>query len=194
MELKKLEVPTSSITEVKKSPMTVFDQARHAGTGVYIFNREKIAGVMLTKEQYEGLLEELNTLRQADVADTTALPTPPQVESEVVAAEPEATIAEPVVPAGLEELDQTLRQALVAGTVVSARYLDEQLVFSGFITKKSGFGGVTEILRELQTNGKVVYQLRRKENGKQVYAEIYGELSADQTDRLKLSQITLVAR
>lgn len=50
MELKKLEVPTSSITEVKRSPMEVFEQARKEGTGVYVFNREKVAGVMLTKE------------------------------------------------------------------------------------------------------------------------------------------------
>ncbi|HIF1660602.1 TPA: type II toxin-antitoxin system Phd/YefM family antitoxin, partial [Enterococcus faecium] len=57
MELKKLEVPTSSITEVKRSPMDVFAQARDAGTGVYIFNREKVAGVMLTQEQYETLLQ-----------------------------------------------------------------------------------------------------------------------------------------
>ena len=46
MGLRKLDVPTSSITEVKKSPMDVFAQARKAETGVYIFNREKIAGVM----------------------------------------------------------------------------------------------------------------------------------------------------
>lgn len=59
LELKKLEVPTSSITEVKRSPMDVFAQARDAGTGVYIFNREKVAGVMLTQEQYETLLQEL---------------------------------------------------------------------------------------------------------------------------------------
>ena len=64
MELKKLEVPTSSITEVKRSPMDVFAQARDAGTGVYIFNREKVAGVMLTQEQYETLLQELDVLRQ----------------------------------------------------------------------------------------------------------------------------------
>ncbi|NLM66601.1 MAG: type II toxin-antitoxin system Phd/YefM family antitoxin, partial [Enterococcus sp.] len=38
MPLKKLEVPTTSITEVKKSPMDVFQQAREAGTGVYVFN------------------------------------------------------------------------------------------------------------------------------------------------------------
>ena len=63
MELKKLEVPTSSITEVKRSPMDVFDQARKAETGVYIFNREKVAGVMLTQEQYETLLQELELLR-----------------------------------------------------------------------------------------------------------------------------------
>ena len=60
MELKKLEVPTTSITEVKKSPMDVFNQAREAGTAVYVFNREKVAGVMLTQEQYETLLQELD--------------------------------------------------------------------------------------------------------------------------------------
>ncbi|MGI6156070.1 MAG: type II toxin-antitoxin system Phd/YefM family antitoxin, partial [Enterococcus lemanii] len=59
MPLKKLEVPTTSITEVKKSPMDVFQQAREARTGVYVFNREKVAGVMLTQEQYETLLQEL---------------------------------------------------------------------------------------------------------------------------------------
>ncbi len=64
LDLKKLEVPTSSITEVKRSPMDVFDQARKAETGVYIFNREKVAGVMLTQEQYETLLQELADLRQ----------------------------------------------------------------------------------------------------------------------------------
>ncbi|HLQ40499.1 MAG TPA: type II toxin-antitoxin system Phd/YefM family antitoxin, partial [Tetragenococcus sp.] len=63
MELKKLEVPTSSITEVKRSPMDVFEQARQAKTGVYVFNREKVAGVMLTQIQYETLLQELDDLR-----------------------------------------------------------------------------------------------------------------------------------
>ncbi|WP_159722749.1 type II toxin-antitoxin system Phd/YefM family antitoxin [Enterococcus sp. CSURQ0835] len=180
MELKKLEVPTSSITEVKKSPMTVFEQARQAGTGVYIFNREKIAGVMLTKEQYEGLLEELTELRQR--------------AAELVS-EPAVAVKEiETVPAGLEELAQSLRQKIVPGTVVSARYLDEQMVFAGFITKKTGFGGVTEMLRELENSGKIVYQLRRKENGQQVYGEIEGTLPENQPDHLKIEQFKLIAR
>ncbi len=62
---KEIRGTTSSITEVKRSPMDVFDQARKAETGVYIFNREKVAGVMLTQEQYETLLQELADLRES---------------------------------------------------------------------------------------------------------------------------------
>ncbi len=64
MELKKLEVPTSSITRSETIADGCIAQARDAGTGVYIFNREKVAGVMLTQEQYETLLQELDVLRQ----------------------------------------------------------------------------------------------------------------------------------
>ncbi len=73
MELKKLEVPTSSITEVKRSPMEVFEQAKQAGTAVYVFNREKVAGVMLTQNQYETLLQELDALR-SETKDFSSTP------------------------------------------------------------------------------------------------------------------------
>ena len=99
MELKKLDVPTTSITEVKKSPMDVFNQAREAGTAVYVFNREKVAGVMLTQEQYETLLQELDYLRQRPLMEE----------------EPE----QPPV-AGLEEFLQIMRQALITGASISA--------------------------------------------------------------------------
>ena len=105
MELKKLDVPTTSITEVKKSPMDVFNQAREAGTAVYVFNREKVAGVMLTQEQYETLLQELDYLRQR-----------PMMEEE-----PE----QPPV-AGLEEFLQIMRQALITGASISAKNLESE--------------------------------------------------------------------
>ncbi|EOL42071.1 hypothetical protein RV11_GL003436 [Enterococcus phoeniculicola] len=149
MELKKLDVPTSSITEVKKSPMDVFNQAREAGTGVYVFNREKIAGVMLTKEQYETLLQELQRR-----------PEP----------EPELPIAEE-----LEGLATILHQTLVNGATISAKNLDERMVALGFITKKTGFGGVNDMMHELNESGKIIYQLRKKNNHKMILAEVIGE-------------------
>ncbi len=140
MELKKLDVPTTSITEVKKSPMDVFNQAREAGTAVYVFNREKVAGVMLTQEQYETLLQELDYLRQRPLMEE----------------EPE----QPPV-AGLEEFLQIMRQALITGASISAKNLDERMVALGFITRKTGFGGVVDMVNELKETGKIVYQLRK---------------------------------
>ena len=154
MELKKLDVPTTSITEVKKSPMDVFNQAREAGTAVYVFNREKVAGVMLTQEQYETLLQELDYLRQR-----------PMMEEE-----PE----QPPV-AGLEEFLQIMRQALITGASISAKNLDERMVALCFITRKTGFGGVVDMVNELKETGKIVYQLRKKQDGKSVTAEVIGE-------------------
>jgi len=58
MTEKILDIPTSTISDVKKSPMNVFRKASKAGEGVYILNRKKIAGVMLTQKQYETLLKE----------------------------------------------------------------------------------------------------------------------------------------
>ncbi|MGX7195562.1 type II toxin-antitoxin system Phd/YefM family antitoxin [Enterococcus olivae] len=156
MELKKLEVPTTSITEVKKSPMDVFSQAREAGTAVYVFNREKVAGVMLTQAQYETLLQELHELRERPV--------------EVATDEVEFTTV-----TGLEDFSQTLRKTLITGASISAKNLDERMVALGFITKKTGFGGVVEMINELKESGKIVYQLRRKPEGKNVVAEVIGE-------------------
>ncbi len=155
MELKKLEVPTTSITEVKKSPMDVFSQAREAETAVYVFNREKIAGVMLTQEQYETLLEELSDLR----------------------ARPKAAIAEEehTTVTGLEDFSHTLRKTLMTGATISAKILDERMVSLGFISKRNGFGGVVSMIKELEETGKIIYELRQKPEGKHVVAEVIGE-------------------
>jgi hypothetical protein len=50
-----LNVPTATVSDVKKSPGKVFEQAAKANNGVYVFNRGTVAGVMLTRQQYESL-------------------------------------------------------------------------------------------------------------------------------------------
>ncbi|EMF0050367.1 type II toxin-antitoxin system Phd/YefM family antitoxin [Enterococcus hirae] len=171
MDLKKLEVPTSSITEVKRSPMDVFDQARKAETGVYIFNREKVAGVMLTQEQYETLLQELADLRQKANEEVQA----PIESNELLGNYTDQTAAVVSTSDGLDELVQTLKRYLITGITISAKNLDERMVTLGFITKKTGFGGVVDMLNELTATGKINYQLRRKPNSRTVIAEIIGE-------------------
>ena len=168
MELKKLEVPTTSITEVKKSPMDVFDQARQAGTAVYVFNREKVAGVMLTQEQYENLLQELHNR-----------PAPEETQIETVD--------------GLDDFLNVMREALITGSTVSAKNLDERMVALGFITRKTGFGGVVDMVNELKQTGKIVYQLRKKHEGKNVVAEVIGEQDNQTTmfDKLIIKKIHL---
>jgi hypothetical protein len=53
-----LNTPKSTISDVKKSPMDVFRRASKEDQGVYILNRKKIIGVMLTQNQYESLTKE----------------------------------------------------------------------------------------------------------------------------------------
>ena len=62
MAMRILDVPTTSISEVKRSPMEAFQKADQEAAGVYVFNREKVAGVMLTQKQYESLNKEIEEL------------------------------------------------------------------------------------------------------------------------------------
>jgi len=190
LELKKLEVPTSSITEVKRSPMDVFDQARKAETGVYIFNREKVAGVMLTQEQYETLLQELATLRQLIATETEETKTNGSATNEPFTKNRTAIVS---TSESLDELVSALKQYLVTGVSISAKNLDERMVALGFITKKTGFGGVVDMLNELTETGKINYQLRKKPNGKIVIAEIIGEQDSQSQlfDKLIIKKIYL---
>lgn len=71
MAMKILDIPTSSISEVKRSPMEIFKKADKEAAGVYVFNREKVAGVMLTQKQYETLNKEVDSLYD-QIADLIA--------------------------------------------------------------------------------------------------------------------------
>ena len=188
LELKKLEVPTSSITEVKRSPMDVFAQARDAGTGVYIFNREKVAGVMLTQEQYETLLQELDVLRQT-VKEELKEPKEKEIHEESV----NKTASVVSNAEGMEELAQTLQHSLITGVTITAKNLDERMVALGFITKKTGFGGVVDMLSELMKTGKINYQLRRKPQNRTIIAEIIGEQNSQSQlmDKIIIKKIFL---
>lgn len=55
MSVRILDIPTTSIYDVKRSPMEAFQKADREAADVYVFNREKVAGVMLTQQQYESL-------------------------------------------------------------------------------------------------------------------------------------------
>ena len=59
-----LDVPTTSVTEVKKNPNKIFEQAKKAQTGVYVFNRNVVSGVMLSQEQYETLNHRIDLLEE----------------------------------------------------------------------------------------------------------------------------------
>ncbi|MDR1083018.1 MAG: type II toxin-antitoxin system Phd/YefM family antitoxin [Coriobacteriales bacterium] len=57
-----LNVPTASVTEVKKSPARIFDLAAERENAVYVFNRGSVSGVMLTQEQFEGFIRHIEEL------------------------------------------------------------------------------------------------------------------------------------
>ena len=63
MHMKTLNVPTSNISALKKSPKSVFEKAEMAGTGVYVFNRDTPVGVVLSINDYETLVKENEQLQ-----------------------------------------------------------------------------------------------------------------------------------
>ncbi|NLA33207.1 MAG: hypothetical protein GX864_04655 [Mollicutes bacterium] len=71
MNAKILNIPISNISDVKRSPMDVFKKADKEDKGVYIFNRNQVAGVMLTQKQYESFNEDIDNLYDL-IAELTA--------------------------------------------------------------------------------------------------------------------------
>jgi PHD/YefM family antitoxin component YafN of YafNO toxin-antitoxin module len=62
--LQTLRVPTTSITEVKKSPSNIFNLAESSQNAVYVFNRGAVSGVMMTRLQYEDMAARLEELEE----------------------------------------------------------------------------------------------------------------------------------
>jgi PHD/YefM family antitoxin component YafN of YafNO toxin-antitoxin module len=66
------DMPTVSITDVKKSPVEIFELASRNKNAVYVSNRASVAGVMLTKSQYEDMQAQIETLQDI-LTDTIAI-------------------------------------------------------------------------------------------------------------------------
>jgi antitoxin StbD len=62
--LKILDVPTSNISELKKDPNNLFEKAKKAKTGVYIFNRNTPAGIVMSIPDYEHMVREIEALQE----------------------------------------------------------------------------------------------------------------------------------
>ncbi len=61
--MKTLNVPTTNMTTLKKSPAKAFEEARNKRTGLYVFNRDTPVGVVLSVEDYERLVNDNNALQ-----------------------------------------------------------------------------------------------------------------------------------
>lgn len=60
--MKTLDVPVTNMTNLKKSPAQVIKQASDAKNGVYVFNRDTPAAVVMTPEDYEKLIHKIDKL------------------------------------------------------------------------------------------------------------------------------------
>lgn len=60
--LKTLDVPTTSISELKKDPRSLFKEAADQGTGVYVLNRNTPSGIVMSVEDYEMMVKRLDQL------------------------------------------------------------------------------------------------------------------------------------
>lgn len=62
--LKILNVPTSNISTLKKSPTDLFKKAEKEKTGIYIFNRNTPEGVVMSVKDYENAVQRINNLQE----------------------------------------------------------------------------------------------------------------------------------
>ncbi|TGD20063.1 type II toxin-antitoxin system Phd/YefM family antitoxin [Levilactobacillus suantsaiihabitans] len=61
--MRTMNIPFSNITDLKKSPTKLFARAAAKQTGVYIFNRDQPAGVVLDVADYEALVNQNEALQ-----------------------------------------------------------------------------------------------------------------------------------
>lgn len=161
MSNKKAKEVVFSITDVKQSPMAIFDTAKKLKTGVYIYNRKKVAGVMLTAEQYESLIKKNSTEQDQELK--------------------------------IAQLNQAIRQKIAFGSLISTKNLDEHLVSLGFVTRKNQTDDYQEMMNELNETGKIDYQLQKKEDRTNIFAEVIGEQSnqSNLSDKIIVKKIHL---
>lgn len=57
-----LNVPVTSMSDLKKSPKKIIEKAKSQKNGVYIFSREKPTAVITSVDDYENMVNKINTL------------------------------------------------------------------------------------------------------------------------------------
>ncbi|MBP2099326.1 prevent-host-death protein [Enterococcus rivorum] len=152
----------SSVSNVKKSPMDIFHMARKNNKAVYVYDKEEIAGVMLTVEQYEDLLQQTKKAENS---------------SEKVE---------------INELNQKIKDTIPMNSIISAKNLDEKLSSLGFQSKKNteeDYAYLTMML-EITETGKIDYSLKKKEDRRNISAEVIGE----QTNKIQTFDKLLVKK
>ncbi|WP_411843753.1 hypothetical protein [Salinicoccus sp. HZC-1] len=60
--MKIMNVPMKSVSDIKRSPMRIFERAKESNNGIYILNRNQVVGVVLTRNQYESIYNEMESL------------------------------------------------------------------------------------------------------------------------------------
>ncbi len=58
------DIAKGSITDVKKSPMSIFKKSEELKQAIYILNRNDVAGVVLSQDIYEQLLKRVEELEE----------------------------------------------------------------------------------------------------------------------------------
>lgn len=55
--ISKINVPLRTITDIKLSPMKIFEESKKKHTAVYVLNKNKKVGVMLDVEEFHKMIE-----------------------------------------------------------------------------------------------------------------------------------------
>lgn len=62
--MKKMDVPTVSISDLKKSPKKIIEEAKTKKTGVYVLNQGKPTAVVLGVDEYEALINSYEVMEE----------------------------------------------------------------------------------------------------------------------------------
>lgn len=79
--MKKLDVPTVSVSDFKKSPKQIIEEARTKKTGVYVLNHGKPTAVVLGVDDYETLINNYEAMEEK-IADLELVERLPELKKE----------------------------------------------------------------------------------------------------------------
>ena len=79
--MKKLDVPTVSVSDFKKSPKKIIEEARTKKTGVYVLNHSKPIAVVLGVDDYETLINNYEAMEEK-IADLELAERLPELKKE----------------------------------------------------------------------------------------------------------------